>query len=210
MAARSRSSSARSPRSAAARNSRSVQPIFFPSSAAFRDWLEAHHATARELLAGFYKRHTGEPTMTWVESVEEALCFGWIDGVRRSLDARRYTIRFTPRKPGSYWSAVNTRHAQRLIESGRMRPAGLAAFERRDAARTKRYSYERETATLSAADRRAFGAAPGAWAFFRAQPHGYQRLETIWITSAKRPETRAKRLAAIVERSAKGERMPWV
>jgi hypothetical protein len=123
--------------------------IYFPSAEAFGDWLRAHHETASELLVGYWKTATGKPTMTWSASVDEALCYGWIDGIRRSVDAERYTIRFTPRKRGSTWSAVNVKKVQALIAAGRMAPAGLAAWQARDEAKTAIYAYERATAALS-------------------------------------------------------------
>jgi uncharacterized protein YdeI (YjbR/CyaY-like superfamily) len=164
--------------------------------------------TAVELWVGFHKKHTGAPSITWPESVDEALCFGWIDGIRKTLDDGRYVIRFTPRKPNSTWSAVNIARAKELVRLGRMSPAGLRAFEKRTPEKSAIYSYEqRRTAALNAADRKTFRANPEAWTFFRAQPAGYQRLLTYWIISAKRDETRAKRLARLIADSAAGRRI---
>jgi uncharacterized protein YdeI (YjbR/CyaY-like superfamily) len=180
-------------------------PIYFGDAAAFRTWLAAHHAKHDELLVGFHKRGTGRPSMTWPESVDEALCFGWIDGVRRRVDADRYTIRFTPRRPRSIWSAINIAKVTALIAAGKMRPAGLRAFEARDEARSRVYSFEREqAATLEAADERRFQANRAAWKFFSAQPPWYRRSAYHWVISAKRAETRASRLATLIADSAAG------
>ena len=181
--------------------------IFFPSAEAFGDWLRAHHDTATELLVGYWKISAGKPTMTWSASVDEALCYGWIDGIRRSVDAERYTIRFTPRKRGSTWSAVNVKKVQALLAAGRMAPAGLAAWQARDERRTAIYSYERATAALSPDEVRAFTARKEAWRWFETQPAGYRRLVTHWVTSAKRPETRARRLATLIADAAEGRRI---
>ena len=185
------------------------EPIFFETPAEFRAWLDKHHAEESELLVGFHKTSSGRPSMTWPESVDQALCFGWIDGVRRSLGDDSYTIRFTPRKPRSTWSAVNVKRAQALIEEGAMRPAGLAAFERRTDDRSGIYAYEqRKMAKLEPDDEREFQANERAWKFFSAQAPWYRRNATHWVTSAKRPETRAKRLATLIKVSAKGEKIP--
>jgi uncharacterized protein YdeI (YjbR/CyaY-like superfamily) len=182
--------------------------IYFRGPAELRAWLTEHHATRDELLVGFHKRATGVPSLTWPESVEEALCVGWIDGIRRSVDAAHYTIRFTPRRRGSIWSAKNIATVHALIASGRMRPAGLRAFEARDAARSAIYSHERDNAaTLAAADERALRANVAAWRYFSAQPPHYRRSAYHWVISAKRPETRASRLAALIADSAAGR---WV
>jgi uncharacterized protein YdeI (YjbR/CyaY-like superfamily) len=184
-------------------------PRFFATAAEFRAWLEAHHASAIELWVGFQKKGTGRPSLTWPESVAEALCFGWIDGVRKSLDAESYVIRFTPRKPDSIWSAVNLAKMDELIAGGRVAPAGLAARERRTAKRSAIYAYEqRHEAAFDPALERRFRAARRAWSFFAAQPPGYRRLATYWVASAKREETRARRLAQLIECSAAGERLP--
>jgi uncharacterized protein YdeI (YjbR/CyaY-like superfamily) len=185
------------------------RPVFFETPAAFRAWLETHHARRDELWVGFYKRASGRPSITWPESVDEALCFGWIDGIRRSLDERRYAIRFTPRRPQSTWSAVNIKRAKELTRLGRMEPAGLRAFQARADEKTAIYSYEqRKTARLEAADERQFRANAKAWAFFNAQPPWYRRVAVYWVISAKRPETRARRLAALIADSARGRTVP--
>lgn len=185
-----------------------VDPAFFATPGEFRAWLEDHHATADELWVGFHKKGTGRPSLTWPESVDEALCFGWIDGLRRSLDADRYVIRFTPRRRGSTWSAVNTRRVAELTRLGRMRPAGLAAFAARDAARSGIYSFEqRGLARFTPAETKAFKAVPSAWRFFSSQPAGYQRIATWWVISAKREATRARRLQTVIDDSAAGRRI---
>ena len=182
-----------------------MEPTFFATPAEFRAWLERHHAERRELLVGFYRKGSGRPSITWPESVDEALCFGWIDGVRRSFDDDAYTIRFSPRQSRSTWSAVNVRRAQELIEEGRMTPAGLAAFEARSGDRTGIYSYEqRRQAALGAEQEARFRAVPAAWEWFQARPPSYRRAAIHWVTSAKREETRARRLAALIEDSAAG------
>ena len=184
------------------------EPLFFPTPAAFRAWLRANHARATELVVGFHKLATGEPSMTWSESVDEALCFGWIDGVRRAADAGRYTIRFTPRRPQSIWSLVNLAKVERLRAEGRMRPAGIAAWERRRPDRSGIYTFEREVAAFDAAACARFRLTPGAWPFFSTQPAGYRKLATAWVTSAKRPDTRERRLTQLIACSARGERLP--
>jgi uncharacterized protein YdeI (YjbR/CyaY-like superfamily) len=140
-----------------------LKPTFFPTPAAFRAWLEEHHATADVLLVGFHKVGSGKPSITWPESVDEALCFGWIDGIRKSIDEHRYTIRFTPRKPGSIWSSVNIKRAQALIERGLMRPAGLRAFEARRENKSGIYSYEQRNVELPEPYRGLLKANTAAW-----------------------------------------------
>jgi uncharacterized protein YdeI (YjbR/CyaY-like superfamily) len=180
-------------------------PTFFATTAEFRSWLERHHANRRELLVGFHKKGSGRPSITWPESVDEALCFGWIDGVRRSLGDDAYTIRFTPRQARSTWSAVNVRRARELIAEGRMTPAGLAAFEARGDDRTAIYSYEqRHAATLDDEQERRFRAAAEAWEWFQSRPPSYRRAAIHWVTSAKRPETRERRLQTLIEDCAAG------
>lgn len=185
-----------------------TEPTFFPTPADFRAWLECHHETERELIVGFYKKGTGRPSISWPESVDEALCFGWIDGIRRSLSDEAYTIRFTPRKPTSIWSAVNVARVAELTREGRMREAGLAAFARRTPERTGVYAFERnQTAAFEEEQERAFRADEAAWRWFSAQPPGYRAIATHWVISAKRPETRAKRLAELIQDSRTGLRI---
>ena len=181
---------------------------YFTGSTEFRAWLDANHATATELLVGFHKRHTGRPTLTWPESVAEALCYGWIDGVRRRVDDERYTIRFTPRQATSIWSSVNIALMETLIADGRAQPAGVRAFERRREAKSAIYAYEqRQTAALEPAMEREFRANRAAWRFFESTAPSYRRTVLWWIVSAKRPETRAKRLAELIARCAEGRKV---
>jgi uncharacterized protein YdeI (YjbR/CyaY-like superfamily) len=183
------------------------EPTYFESAAAFGKWLRSHHASDAELWVGFWKRDTGEPTLTWPESVQEALCYGWIDGIRKRVDEARYKIRFTPRKPGSIWSAVNLRHVEALIAQKRMQPAGMKAYEARTAERSVVYAYEREHAEFDAAAQKRFKADRAAWKFFEAQPPSYRRVATWWVISAKKEETRAKRLERLIADSAAGRRL---
>jgi uncharacterized protein YdeI (YjbR/CyaY-like superfamily) len=184
-----------------------MKPTFFGTPKDFRRWLERNHDKADELLVGFWKRDSGKPSITWPESVDEALCFGWIDGVKKRVDESSYMHRFTPRKAGSIWSVVNTKRAKALVRLGLMAPPGLQAFERRDRKKTKRYSHEREKPAFDPAIECAFKANAQAWTFFRSQPPGYQRLLTFWIMTAKQDEARLRRLAALVKTSAEGKRM---
>jgi uncharacterized protein YdeI (YjbR/CyaY-like superfamily) len=182
-----------------------MEPTFFATPDAFRAWLEEHHETEGELLVGFHKKGSGRPSITWPEAVDQALCFGWIDGVRRRIDDERYSIRFTPRKPRSTWSAVNVKRVGELAELGLMRPAGIATFERRSDDRTAIYAYEqRKTAKLDAEQERRLKARPEAWKWFQGQPAGYRRTAAYWVISAKRPETRERRLEQLIEDSAAG------
>jgi uncharacterized protein YdeI (YjbR/CyaY-like superfamily) len=170
-------------------------PVFFETPEDFRAWLAAHAHEARELLVGFHKVGTGKPCMKWAESVDQALCYGWIDGVRKGVDADTYTIRFTPRKAGSIWSAVNIDKIAKLREQGLMTPAGEAAFALRSEHRSRVYSHERETpAELEPADLARFKRHKAAWAFFEARPPSYRKRMLHVVTSAKKPETRAARL----------------
>lgn len=183
-------------------------PQFFADAAAFRAWLEAHGGTARELLVGFHKVGSGLPSLTWPESVDEALCFGWIDGVRRRLDERSYCIRFSPRRPGSNWSAVNVARFEALRAAGRVEPAGLAAFARRLEAKTAVYSYDRAAEPeLTAAERARLAADPAALAFFETVAPSYRRAVVHWVTGARRPETRERRFARLLASCAAGERL---
>jgi uncharacterized protein YdeI (YjbR/CyaY-like superfamily) len=187
----------------------SAEATFFATPADFRAWLEEHHATATELWVGYYKKATGEPSLTWVEAVEEALCFGWIDGKLQRIDERRHRQRFTPRRRGSNWSAVNIAKVAELREQGRMTPAGEAAFAERREDRSAVYSYERRhEARFDGEQEAAFRAEAAAWAWFGEQSPSYRTLATFWVVSAKRPETRAKRLATLVECSGAGRKVP--
>ena len=184
-----------------------MKPKFFATPEKFRAWLEKNHATETELLVGFYKRDSGKPSITWPESVDEALCVGWIDGVRRTIDDEAYTIRFTPRNRKSTWSAVNIKRVGELTKLGRMKPAGLAVFEKRDASQAEGYSYERKVAQLDEAMEKKFRTNKAAWAFWEAQPPYYRRMLSWWVISAKRDETRAKRLEQLIAASAEGRRI---
>jgi uncharacterized protein YdeI (YjbR/CyaY-like superfamily) len=186
-----------------------AEPTFFATPDEFRAWLDKHHATEPELLVGFHKTGSGRPSITWPESVDQALCFGWIDGVRRRIDDDSYSIRFTPRKPRSTWSAINVKRFGELTELGLVRPAGVAAFERRSEARTGIYSYERrEPAELDPAMTERFRANARAWTWFEAQPPWYRRTATHWVISAKKAETRERRLQRLIDDSAAGRAVP--
>jgi|SRR5689334_110191 len=184
-----------------------MQPKFFTSPKQFRQWLERNHDRSAELLVGFHKKSVGKKSITYAEALDEALCFGWIDGVRKSFDETSYTIRFTPRKPRSIWSNVNVRHVERLQKEGRMQPAGLEAYERRDAKRTGIYSFENRPRELSRAYEKTFRQNKAAWKFFQEQPPGYKRLMVFRTMSAKKEETRLRRLKQLIESSEKGVRM---
>jgi uncharacterized protein YdeI (YjbR/CyaY-like superfamily) len=185
-----------------------MEPIFFESPAELRAWLEQNHDTETELLVGVYRKATGKPSVTWPQIVDEALCFGWIDGIRRGIDDESWSIRLTPRKPTSNWSSVNIRRVAGLEKEGRMTPAGRAAFDRRSEERSGIYSYEqRKNARLDPEQERELRANEAAYEFFRSQPPGYRRTATHWVVSAKRQETRRKRLATLIEDSANGRRL---
>jgi uncharacterized protein YdeI (YjbR/CyaY-like superfamily) len=184
-----------------------VKAVFFKTAAEFRRWLSAHHATERELLVGFYKKASGRPGISYKEAVDEALCFGWIDGIKNRVDDQRYTHRFTPRTAGSTWSLINANRVKELIALGRMARAGLDAFERRDPKKTGIYSFEQRPSTFDSALERAFRRNTAAWTFFTAQPPGYRRLMTFYVMSAKQQETRERRLAVLVKSSAEGKRI---
>jgi uncharacterized protein YdeI (YjbR/CyaY-like superfamily) len=180
--------------------------LFFATAADFRSWLEENHAGSTELLVGFHRTATGRASMTWAESVDEALCFGWIDGVRRGIDAASYTIRFTPRRRGSRWSAVNVRNVERLTDLGLMRPAGIRAAGERDPADSG-YTYSQRPDDFEGELAERFRAATAAYQFFLAQAPSHRKQVVAWVTQAKRPETRVKRLATLIEVSAAGRRL---
>jgi len=185
-----------------------MDPTFFPAPEDFRAWLEDNHASEAELWVGFYKVATGRPSITWPDSVDEALCFGWIDGLRKKLDDESYVIRFTPRKPTSNWRAKNLSRIEELISEGRVRPAGLAIYQARDPDRSKVYSFERRKEAKLDADQEArFRADEAAWEFFQSQPPGYRRTAIHWVISAKREATRTRRLGILIEDSAAGRRI---
>jgi len=178
-----------------------MRPKFFKDAAQFRNWLEPRHKERKELVVGFYKKDSGKPSITWPESVDVALCFGWIDGVRRRIDEVSYSIRFTPRKSRSVWSAVNIKRAEQLTAEGLMHPAGIEAFAARVAERSAIYSFEQEEIAFEAEQEKQFRANEVAWVFFKSQPRWYQRAATWWVINAKREETRARRLAKLIESS---------
>jgi uncharacterized protein YdeI (YjbR/CyaY-like superfamily) len=181
------------------------EPIYFASPEEFRAWLEEHHETEAEVWLGMWKKATGKQSVSWKEAVDEALCFGWIDGILRRVDDQRHVQRFTPRKPSSNWSAVNVANVERLRAEGRMRPAGEAAFARRRDDRTAVYSHEqRRNPQLEPEEQAQIEAHAAAWAYFSARPPTYRRQATWWVISAKRPETRARRLATLIADSAAG------
>jgi uncharacterized protein YdeI (YjbR/CyaY-like superfamily) len=182
--------------------------IYFASPDQFRAWLEEHHDSATEVWLGYWKKHTGRPSLTWSQAVDEALCFGWIDGVLRRVDDERHVQRFTPRKPTSNWSAVNIAKVEQLRAEGRMRPAGEAAFARQREARSGVYSYEqRDKAAFEPEQGERFRADAAAWAYWTAAPAGYRKMATWWVVSAKKPETRERRLGQLIADSAAGRRL---
>ena len=180
------------------------KPIFFASPQEFYDWLEEHHETETEVYVGYYKKATGLPSLTWSEAVDQALCFGWIDGRVNRIDDERHMQRFTPRKPSSNWSKVNVEKVSRLKRAGLMRPAGMMAFDKRSDKKTKIYSFEREDATLPPEYKNRLRANSAAAEYFNGRPPWYRRTATHWVVSAKREETRLRRLAQLIEDSAKG------
>jgi len=183
-------------------------PIFFAKSDAFRGWLEEHHQTKREQWIGFHRKASGRPSITWPEAVDEALCFGWIDGLRKTIDAGSYKIRFTPRRPTSNWSAVNIRRMNELIPERRVRPAGMNAFQKRTPDKSGVYSYEnRKSATLSRKAARLFRADRAAWDFFQRQSPSYRQNAIGWVASAKRAETQQNRLGKLIAASKSGGRL---
>jgi uncharacterized protein YdeI (YjbR/CyaY-like superfamily) len=184
-----------------------VKPLFFSTPADFRAWLERNHDSAPELLVGFYRKGSGRPSITWPESVDEALCFGWIDGIRRTIDDESYTIRFTPRRPRSYWSAVNLKRVEELLKLGRMRPAGILAFEGRDPQRTYSHQQGKQELKLAPVYEKKLKANAKAWAFFQSQAPYYQRMMARWVMGAKKEETQLKRLATLIDDSARGRRI---
>lgn len=184
-----------------------AEPRFFRSAREFGRWLAANHAEATEIWIGFYKKHARRPGMSYLEAVEEALCWGWIDTLVRSRDADSFQQRFTPRKSRSIWSLVNIARVERLTAAGRMRPPGLRAFEVRDAKRTGMYSFEQETVALVSSHRKRFQASPKAWAWFSAQGASYRRAAIHWINTAKQVPTRERRLAQLIADSGKGVKL---
>lgn len=183
-------------------------PTFFAKSSDFRRWLQKNHKRETELLVGFYKVDSGKPSMTWSQSVEEALCFGWIDAVRKSIDKESYQIRFTQRKPTSIWSAINIKKIEELTKKGLMQPAGLASFERRIESKSKIYSYEIAEEELTQNFKKQFKANKKAWSYFQSLAPSYRKVSTHWVMSAKQETTRIKRLNQLISNSEAG-RNQW-
>jgi uncharacterized protein YdeI (YjbR/CyaY-like superfamily) len=185
-----------------------MEPIFFQNTETLRKWYEENHLKTSELLVGFYKTVTQKATITWSESVDEALCFGWIDGIRRSIDGESYCIRFTPRKPGSNWSAVNIEKTENLIRSGRMMEAGLAAYSKRKDNKSRIYSYETDKEfRLPEEMADEFMKNTSAWQFFQSQSHSYRKITIRWLLSARQEATQQKRLAELISSSEAGD---WI
>ena len=184
-----------------------AKPKFFATPEKFREWLEKNHASETELLVGFHKKSSGKKSITYAEALDEALCFGWIDGVKRSLNETSYTQRFTPRRARSIWSLVNVKHVERLKKEGRMHAAGLAAYEQRDPKRTGIYAFENAPRDLSAEYEKQFRKVEGAWEYFQTYPPYLKKTVSFWVMSAKKEETRSARLQRLIESCAKGERI---
>jgi len=184
-----------------------MEPVFFPGQKEFRKWLEKNHSSVKELIAGYYKRETGKPSMTWSESVDQALCYGWIDGIRRSIDHESFSIRFTPRRPGSNWSRVNIRKVEELQKAGLMTQAGLELFNNRKDKAGDRYSYENFPANLAPEMEELFRKNKEAWTFFEKQPPSYRKVRIYWINSAKQDETKLNRLKKLIDACQQGRRL---
>jgi uncharacterized protein YdeI (YjbR/CyaY-like superfamily) len=184
-----------------------MKPKFFKTPADFRNWLETNHNTASELLVGFYKKNSGRPSITWPESVDQALCFGWIDGIRRTIDDVSYSIRFTPRRRGSVWSSINIKRVEELTKEGLMKPAGIQAFQARKENKSGIYSYEQRKAELDAPYEKKLRQNAAAWKFFQAQSPTYRKMVYWWIVSAKKEETRLQRLEKLIQLSAKSQKL---
>ena len=183
-----------------------MKPKFFSSPEQFRKWLDQNHDNATELLIGFHKKDSGKKSVTYAQALDEALCYGWIDGVRRSLDETSYTIRFTPRKPRSIWSNVNVRHVERLKKEGRMAEPGLKTYALRDPKRTGIYAFENEPQEFSPEFEKKFRANKRAWEFFQSEPPSIRKVCKSWVMTAKKEETRLRRLESLIDSSAKGLR----
>ena len=182
-------------------------PVFFENAMAFRKWLDKNHQKESELLVGFHKRHSGKPCMTWPESVREAITYGWIDGVRRSVNENAYTIRFSPRKPSSIWSAINIKLAEELIQSGQMKAAGKAAFEKRKESKSKIYAYEKGFLSLSPSYLKRLKASKKAWDFFEKMPVTYRKHAMNWVMNGKQESTRERRLSVLISDSEAGRKV---
>ncbi len=186
-----------------------MSTTFFPTPEDFRKWLAENHESETELWVGYYKKHTKLPSMNWSESVDQALCYGWIDGLRKSIDDKSYKIRFTPRRPTSIWSAVNVKKIEELTKAGLMMPAGIEAWNKRREHKTQIYSYEQVKASeLYKAYEKKIKASPKAWEFFDALAPSYKKNTVFWVMSAKREETRLRRLQILVESAEQGLMVP--
>ncbi len=183
---------------------------FFSGQTEFRKWLDQNHNKKQELWVGYYKKATGLPSMTWSESVDEALCFGWIDGIRKSIDEKSYMIRFTPRNPKSTWSAVNIKKVAKLKKNGLMSLSGIKAFPKRDKKNSKIYSFERKNVTLASKHESAFKQNKKAWSYFKLSAPSYKKQAIWWVMSAKKEETRQRRLGVLIHHSAKEDKIPQV
>jgi uncharacterized protein YdeI (YjbR/CyaY-like superfamily) len=181
---------------------------FFPTQSHLRKWFEKNHKKANELWVGYYKKNTGKPSITWQESVDEALCFGWIDGIRKSINEESYKIRFTPRRKGSNWSAVNIKRIKELIKLGLVKPAGLEVFKNRDAKKDEQYSFEQQKVELPKTFEKKIKANSKVWEYFIKLPPYAKRLSTWWVISAKREETKLKRLDILIQCSEEGRKIP--
>ena len=184
-----------------------MEPIFFENPEAFRKWLEKNYESESEVIVGFYKKATGKPSMTWTEAVDQAICYGWIDSVRRSIDSESYSNRFTPRRPTSFWSAVNIKKVEDLTAKNLMKPAGIAAFEKRRDSHSKIYSFENEPKILNPSFEAKFKANKTAWDFFNAQPPGYKKLSIFSIMNAKQEKTQLSRLDKLIAASEARRRL---
>jgi uncharacterized protein YdeI (YjbR/CyaY-like superfamily) len=187
-----------------------MKPVYFATPKALRKWFDKHHATSEELWVGYYKVGSGKPSITWQESVDEALCVGWIDGIRKSIDEISYTIRFTPRKKTSTWSAINIGRVKLLTGEGRMRPEGLEAYNARNENKVGLYSYEQRPPDLPAQFSTIFRRNKPAWEFYQSQPPSYRRAVTWYVVSAKKEETRISRLQKLIDECANGRRLGQV
>ena len=185
-----------------------VKPIFFTTPEAFRKWLNKHHQDLTELWVGYYKKGSGIPSITWPESVDQALCFGWIDGIRKSIDEQSYKVRFTPRKPNSHWSDVNIKKIKELKKLGLLEPSGLTAYNKRTQKRSRNASYEQQQVKLSNEYQKQFKLNPQAWEYFNQKAKSYQRTAIWWVVSAKKKETQLNRLKTLIESSQNQDIIP--
>lgn len=187
-----------------------MEVLFFPTPTDFRKWLTENHESAQEQWIGYYKKASGIPSITWPESVDEALCFGWIDGLRKTIDEKSYKIRFTPRRPNSNWSAVNLKRIEELKQQGLIQPAGLTAYQKWKESKSAQYSYEQQNVDMNPVYLEQIKENPDAWQFYEALAPSYKRASIWWVMSAKREETRLRRLNVLIESSAKSEKIPML